>query len=183
MKNDPDSPVFSDAFLIEHKMNYIKKEGEYKSRAQYEDQTRELCTICSIIMKDPNVPSYEVYRTDTFIAFLNLFPYTSGHLLISPIEHYEEYEEMPDIIIEGLSLEIKKAIKLVKTATKTTSVNIGWNQGPHAGGSIKHFHVHIVPRFPRELNFIEIIAHSRPMIMSLEKVQQLYQNVLAALDK
>ncbi len=176
--NDPDGPLFKDAFLVEHKYDYIKKEGKYKNATRYEEQNERKCTICSIVQGDKNVPSYEIYRNENFIVFLNLFPYTSGHLLISPLQHFEEYETMPDGLIAEFGKEVKRAINLVKNATRTNSVNVGWNQGPNAGGSIKHFHAHVVPRFPREMNFIEIIAHSRPMIVSLEKMQEIYKKAL-----
>lgn len=180
--SNPDAPLFPDAFVIEHKYDYIKKEGKYKNTARYEQQNEKVCTICSIVEKNPNVPSYEIYRTKHFIVFLNLFPYTSGHTLISPIQHFEEYEELPKELKQSFAVEMGRVIELVKRGTKTNSVNVGWNQGPHAGGSIKHFHAHVVPRFPRELNFIEIIAHSRPMVLSLEKVQSLYREKIEELD-
>ncbi len=180
--SNPDAPLFPDAFVIEHKYDYIKKEGKYKDAARYEQQNENLCTICSIVEKDPQVPSYEIYRTKNFIVFLNLFPYTSGHTLISPIKHFEAFEELPEDLKKEFATEVGRTIELVKLGTKTDSINVGWNQGPHAGGSIKHFHAHVVPRFPRELNFIEIIAHSRPMILSLEKVQAIYRQKVQELS-
>ena len=51
---------------------------------------------------------------------------------------------------------------------RTESFNIGWNQGDTSGGSIKHNHIHVVPRYPNELNFFEIIAKTKPIIQSLE---------------
>ncbi len=170
---DPDAPPFQDAFLIEHKKDYIKKEGKFKDRASYSEQGSSDCTICLIISEDKDVPRYEIYRTPEFIVFLNLFPYTSGHILISPIQHLVGFEEFTDQLSEKFAKESKFLIKLLKTAMKTDSVNFGWNQGQFAGGSIKHFHAHLVPRYPRELNFIELIGRSRPMILSLEKTQEL----------
>jgi diadenosine tetraphosphate (Ap4A) HIT family hydrolase len=173
---DPDSPLFRDVFNMSHKFEYIKNEGKFKNKARYGDQEKENCIICKIANKDPHTEAYEVYRDDEFLVFLNLFPYTSGHLLVSPINHVQNLEDLSDEMVSQFCILIKRSIEIIKNEMKTNSVNVGWNEGPFAGGSIKHFHTHIVPRYPSELNFIEIIGQTRPIIQSLDDTLKILQD-------
>ncbi len=157
-----DKPLFNDALLADHKHDYVKKDKKYDM------QRKDSCIICGIINKDEAIEGFEVCRTDRFILYLNLYPYTNAHLLISPIEHIIAYEDLSDEDLLSLSILTKKAIKVLKHNGHTDSLNIGWNQGAIAGGSIKHFHIHLVPRYFNEMNFMEIIARTRPFIRSLE---------------
>ncbi len=181
-EKDPDQPMFDDPILMEHKYNYITRQGEFKDRIHYPDQSSTNCIICRIVEEDPSTPGYEIYRNDKFIVFLNLFPYTSGHIMISPLAHMRDYEDFSTDLAEEMGVFIQRCIRLVKTAMRTDSVNVGWNQGPVAGGSIKHWHAHVVPRYPNELNFIEIIARSRPVIQSLELTQNILKEHVHILD-
>lgn len=165
---DPDKPIFADALLIEDKYDYVTRSGKYKDRVEYPQQLRNNCIICGIIDETAE-ERYEIYRNDKFILYLNLFPYTSGHVLISPLQHLTEYEDFPEDLVVELAVFSQKVIRLLKQAMDCKSVNVGYNQGPDAGGSIKHWHMHIVPRYPRELNFFEIIAHTKPTVMSLDR--------------
>jgi ATP adenylyltransferase len=64
----------------------------------------------------------------------------------------------------------------------TESFNVGWNQGQWSGGSIAHFHAHVIPRYKNDINFVDIIAKSRPVLHSLERVEaelKKYQPFLA----
>ena len=174
--------LFKTGFLVENKRDYIKREGKFKNRKLYSNQSQANCTFCEIIGNNPQLESYEIYRNTRFILFLNLFPYIPGHILISPITHLTNYDDFPADLLENFGAFLQKAIKLVKKVIKTESVNVGWNQGNDAGGSIKHWHAHIVPRFPSELSFMEIIAKSKPIIMSLETVQKKYKEEISIFD-
>lgn len=176
---DPDQPLFRSTLNMSHKHDYIKKEGKFKKRTSYNQQQKTSCIICQIINRDPEVDAYEIYRDEEFIIFLNLFPYTSGHILVSPIEHLVEYEEFPEELTYRFAKLMQQLIRLVKTEMRSSSVNVGWNQGPFAGGSIKHWHAHIVPRYPSELNFIEIIAQTRPVIQALETTQSILKDKIS----
>lgn len=157
-----DKPIFKHSLLADHKATYVKKDKKYTQ------QNRESCIICGIINSSENVESYEICRTNKFILYLNLYPFTNAHVLISPLEHKVNYEEMDDDDLYELAIIIKRSAKVLKHNGNTDSLNVGWNQGPIAGGSIKHFHIHLVPRYANELNYMEIIARTRPFIRSLD---------------
>ncbi|MHA2401771.1 MAG: HIT family protein [Candidatus Kariarchaeaceae archaeon] len=140
---------------------------------KYNQQTKDACVICQIIMKSEGTQSFEIFRNGDFIVFLNLFPYTPGHLMISPLKHNTEFEEFSQEEVTGFGELTQRCLTMLKHFSRTESFNVGWNQGLYAGGSIKHFHIHIVPRYRNELNFIEIIGKTKPVIVSLERTEQM----------
>ncbi|OLS19500.1 MAG: AP-4-A phosphorylase [Candidatus Heimdallarchaeota archaeon LC_2] len=172
VENDKDSwigiekSLFKDSVLIDAKASYVKKPKKYGK------QDIDKCIICKIILKDENIPRYEIYRNDLAIVFLNIYPYQVGHVLISPIRHVMGYEEFTPEEIEATSVLVQRCITMIKYFGKTESFNIGWNQGLISGGSIQHNHIHVVPRYPNELNFFEIIAQTKPMIQSLNDTHE-----------
>lgn len=171
-----EEPMFRDAVLIEHKTKYIKRDKKYAQ------QSKDSCIICNIINKDEKTGSYEIYRSENFIIFLNLYPYTSGHLLISPLKHFTSYIELDPNAISELGMLTQKVMRMLTHFSTSTSFNLGWNEGQFAGGSIKHYHLHIVPRYPTELNFIEIIARTRPFILSLENTEIAFKQYIPFLS-
>ena len=171
-----EEPMFRDAVLIEHKTKYIKRDKKYTQ------QSKHSCIICSIINKEEGTSAYEIYRSVNFIMFLNLYPYTSGHLLISPLKHLTSYTDLSEKEIVELGILTQRVMKMLTHFSTTSSFNVGWNEGRFAGGSIKHYHLHIVPRYPTELNFIEIIARTRPFILSLDNTELAFKQYVPFLN-
>lgn len=161
--------MFESYLPMEHKLDYVLKPKHY------DKQTSANCIICKIIEYDESVERFEIFRNDNFIVFLNIFPYTPGHLMISPILHKEYYEELSAEEITEFGILTQRCIEMLKHSSRTESFNVGWNQGTFSGGSMKHFHSHIVPRYKNELNFIEIISKTKPIIVSLQKSEKFLQ--------
>jgi ATP adenylyltransferase len=171
-----EEPMFRDAVLIEHKTTYIKKDKRYTH------QTKDSCIICNVIGKDEKTGAYEIFRSDNFIIFLNLYPYTSGHLLISPLKHYKSYTDLNQDEIVEMGILTQRVMEMLTNFSNTTSFNLGWNEGLFGGGSIKHYHLHIVPRYKNEMNFMEIIARTRPFILSLESTEVAFKQYIPFLS-
>ena len=94
------------------------------------------------------------------------------------------YEDFTEEEIAATSILVQRCITMIKHFGRTESFNIGWNQGLISGGSIQHNHIHVVPRYPNELNFFEIIAQTKPMIQSLSDTQKFlihYSDFLAGM--
>jgi len=140
-----------DRFFVANKMNYIK--GDNRPKVE--------CILCSIVENDPQVDILDLYRGENFIITLNLYPYNPGHLLIFPKRHIETITPFTkEEILELHELELLSFEVLTKEYN-TTSFNIGYNIGYASGASIKHLHMHIVPRYERELGFAEIISGTK----------------------
>ena len=105
-----------------------------------------------------------VHRGTRTFAILNAFPYATGHLLVMPyreIAHLEDLE--PDEAAE-LWATVTDAVRAVKSAYHPGGVNVGINLGKPAGGSIsEHLHVHVVPRWVGDGNFMTAVANTRTL--------------------
>jgi ATP adenylyltransferase len=109
-----------------------------------------------------------VHRSTHAYLVLNRFPYNPGHLLAVPFREVVELEELEPEERADLMEEIVFGRKLLAAAMKPDGVNIGFNLGSTAGGSIAHLHAHIVPRWNGDNNFMPVVAQTRLLPQSLE---------------
>lgn len=109
-----------------------------------------------------------VHRSRLSYLVLNRFPYNPGHLLAVPFREVVELEELTAEERADLMEEITLARRLLAAAMKPDGVNIGFNLGSQAGGSIAHLHGHIVPRWNGDNNFMPVVAQTRVLPQSLE---------------
>ena len=110
----------------------------------------------------PDTETYIVHRSATCFALCNLFPYASGHLLVVP------YREVADL--DGLTPEetsdlwgtVTEAVRVVRSVYRPDGLNVGLNLGRPAGGSVPdHLHVHVVPRWTGDSNFMAAISNTQ----------------------
>jgi ATP adenylyltransferase len=108
--------------------------------------------------------SHIVFRGEHVFAILNAFPYASGHALVMP---YREVANLEDLDVEEASelwATVTDAVRAVKAAFQPGGVNVGVNLGRPAGGSVsEHLHVHVVPRWIGDGNFMTAIANTRTL--------------------
>jgi ATP adenylyltransferase len=129
----------------------------------------DLCVFCAILDDDSDDEEmYVLWRGTRAAAILNAFPYTSGHLMVMPYRHVGEMEEIdPE---EGMDLlrGATKAVRALKAAYSPQGVNVGTNIGAAAGAGIPgHFHIHVLPRWAGDTNFMTTIAGVRVLPESL----------------
>src|ERR1035438_2392335 len=109
-----------------------------------------------------------VHRSRLSYLLLNRFPYNPGHLLAVPFRAVVELEELSQGERTDLMEEIFLGKRLLTAAMKPDGVNIGFNLGSAAGGSIAHLHGHIVPRWNGDNNFMPVLGQTRVLPQSLE---------------
>jgi ATP adenylyltransferase len=109
-----------------------------------------------------------VHRSRLSYLLLNRFPYNPGHLLAVPFREVEELEELSRQERADLMEEVFLAKRLLAAAMKPDGVNIGFNLGSAAGGSIAHLHGHIVPRWNGDNNFMPVLGQTRVLPQSLD---------------
>lgn len=116
----------------------------------------------------PDEATHIVHRGAQVFAIMNLHPYTSGHLLVLP---YREVADLTDLTADETSelwATVTDAVAAVRTAYAPDGLNIGLNLGRPAGGSIpSHLHVHVVPRWTGDTNFMSSIANTQTLPESL----------------
>jgi diadenosine tetraphosphate (Ap4A) HIT family hydrolase len=110
----------------------------------------------------PDEETHVVWRGETCFAILNAFPYTCGHLLVMPFREVGEIEDLtPDEATE-LWGAVRDAVVALKAAYSPQGVNVGLNLGEAAGAGIpSHLHVHVLPRWNADSNFMTAVAEAR----------------------
>ena len=111
-----------------------------------------------------------VHRGALTFALLNAFPYTSGHLMVLPYREVANLEDLTEAEAAELWAAVTVAVLAVKAAYRPGGVNVGINLGRAAGGSIsEHLHVHVVPRWTGDGNFMTSIANARTLPEPLDE--------------
>ena len=112
----------------------------------------------------PDEETYIVHRGAHTFAILNAFPYTTGHLMVLPYREIAGLEELDAAEATELWATVTDAVVALKAAYVPGGVNVGINLGKAAGGSIsEHLHVHVVPRWSGDGNFMPAIANARTL--------------------
>jgi ATP adenylyltransferase len=115
-----------------------------------------------------------VARGELVYAVLNLYPYNPGHLMVVPYRRLSELEDLTESESSELMAFIQKAIRVIKNVSRPHGFNVGVNLGQSAGGSLaEHLHVHVVPRWGGDANFITIIGDSKVIPQLLRDTRSL----------
>jgi ATP adenylyltransferase len=109
-----------------------------------------------------------VYRSPLSYLMLNRFPYNPGHLLAIPYREIADIEELTPAESADLFQTITTGKRLLRCALKPDGINIGFNLGTAAGGSIPHLHGHLVPRWNGDTNFMPVLGQTRVLPQSLD---------------
>ena len=111
-----------------------------------------------------------LYRDDHSLCMLNRFPYSNGHLLIAPRRHLRCITELSPGEAEAIMELTRTATSILKNHLNPDGFNIGMNLGSEAGAGISdHLHIHIVPRWNGDHNFMTVLAEVRTIPEHLEK--------------
>lgn len=109
-----------------------------------------------------------VRRGETCFVILNAYPYASGHMLVLPYREVPNLEDLSSAESAELWSLVTQGVQALKAAYAPQGVNVGINLGPPAGGSIsEHLHVHVVPRWVGDANFMTAVANTRTLPESL----------------
>lgn len=134
----------------------------------------EGCVFCHISSNEQNDSDLHVlYRDEHCFIVMNRYPYTPGHFMIIPHQHTDKLEELNAETWLHMSALVQKGVKLLKEGINAQGVNIGMNLGRAGGAGIaEHIHMHLVPRWERDTNFITSIASTRVYSTDFEKIYQ-----------
>ena len=137
------------------------------------------CVFCVGEDRTHDAERLIVFRGTHNFIILNLFPYTSGHLMVAPYEHLDTIvSAKADQLTEMMQLS-QKSIAVLQKLYRADGFNIGMNLGSAAGAGIRqHFHLHVVPRWIGDANFMSVVGETRVLPEDLHKT---YQRVKAEL--
>lgn len=138
--------------------------GADDSLADPGDDPRQ-CVFCRIVASDESDEELHVlYRDEHIIAMLNAYPYASGHLLVMPNRHVGDIASLSEEEFYGLWRITRQAMNALEIAYHPDGMNMGANLGRAAGAGIpRHLHLHVLPRWIGDTNFMTTVASTRVM--------------------
>ena len=143
-------------------------------------ETEDECIFCAKPAADDDEANLVLYRGSSCFVLLNLFTYTNGHLMIAPYEHLARLLELPAETIAEMMRLAQRSMERLGKVYDPHGYNVGFNQGRSAGAGVEHhIHMHVVPRWGGDTNFMPVLADTRVMPQSLE---QSYETLRDAFD-
>lgn len=128
------------------------------------------CIFCQVLKEKNDPENYILYRgTDNFII-LNRYPYTPGHLMIAPYKHIDSCEKASNESCYEMMDLLKLSIKNLRQYYNPQGFNTGMNIGRSAGAGVAdHYHLHVIPRWTGDSNFMPLIGQTKVVLESLDK--------------
>lgn len=128
------------------------------------------CVICRLVAAADDRAALVLERTETTVTVMNLYPYVSGHLMVAPRRHEADLDGLADDEAAELLAAQRRALRAVRAAYSPDGVNLGVNLGRAAGAGVPgHLHVHVLPRWFGDTNFMTTVAEVRVMPEDLTK--------------
>lgn len=130
---------------------------------------KQKCIFCQA--KISKSKDYVLLRTKHSLAMLNIFPYNNGHTMVAPLRHLKDLAQLKEAEILDLCQTLNRIKKLLDQALRPDGYNIGINLSRHAGAGIPgHLHIHIVPRWQGDTNFMPVLSDTKVISQSLDEL-------------
>lgn len=141
------------------------------NRSKYLTATHTECVFCEISLDPKNdKKNFVFYRDEHIFGVMNLYPYAPGHMLFVPHDHTSDVQDLAQKTYENLFSCAKNAMKLLYDFG-AEGINLGMNLRAAAGAGIpEHAHLHLVPRYENDVNFMAAIANTRVYGFDFEEI-------------
>lgn len=130
------------------------------------------CFFCRSLKERKNEKNLILYQGECTFVVMNKYPYTNGHLMVVPKRHCLDLEQLDDRELGELIDLLKASTQVLKTILGPHGFNIGMNIGKAGGGGEDHLHIHIVPRWTGDTNFMPVIGETKIIPEYLGKTYQ-----------
>ena len=145
------------------------------------DKTAE-CIFCTAPPANDDPAKKILHRGEHTFVMINIFPYSNGHLMVSPYRHLDCLTKLNEAEIMESGKLIQKSMDILRQAYAPDGFNVGYNIGKSGGaGFDKHLHAHIVPRWVADTNFMPVLAdtkvHPEHIEGTYNRLQPLFQNL------
>jgi ATP adenylyltransferase len=157
------------------RINYIK---------DIENIREEGCIFCTKPQQGDDEKSLILHRGKTAFIMLNLFPYNTGHLMVSPYRHQGDIADLTEEERNEMMELAVLSVRVIREAMRPQAFNLGMNIGKTAGaGFHEHVHMHIVPRWEGDTNFMPVVAGAKVMPESVQENYKRLKEALRRLDE
>ncbi len=132
------------------------------------------CFLCRYAQApDMDRENQVIWRTSRCLTLFNRFPYANGHLLVAPLGHQAELSDLEEPALDELIRLTRDAQRLLRAVTHCHGFNVGMNFGKCAGAGLPgHLHMHIVPRWDGDINFMAVISDTRVIPQSIQAMRE-----------
>jgi len=129
----------------------------------------DACVFCAALEAGDDESKLIVQRGERTFVILNKFPYTNGHLMVAPFEHIAALQELDAETIAEMMSFAQRGMAALESSYAPHGYNVGFNQGRVAGAGVEHhIHMHVVPRWGGDTNFMPVLGDTRVMNQTLE---------------
>ncbi|MFB3813577.1 MAG: HIT domain-containing protein [Terriglobales bacterium] len=138
-----------------------------------------VCVFCDKEKADDR-DAFIVHRGRRCFIVLNIFPYTSGHVMIVPYEHLDELHKLPPESAQEMMFLAQKMEAVLRRVYQPDGINLGMNVGKAAGAGVAgHIHMHVLPRWVADSNFMTTVSETRVLPETLEQTWERLRNAFA----
>lgn len=127
------------------------------------------CVFCDKQNENDDRTSWIVHRGKYCYICLNAFPYTSGHVMVIPYQHLDELQKLPTEAAQEMMALCQRTETALRNLYHPDGINLGMNLGAAAGAGVAgHIHMHVLPRWVADANFMTVVAETRILPETLE---------------
>ncbi|HUO25635.1 MAG TPA: HIT domain-containing protein [Candidatus Aquilonibacter sp.] len=137
------------------------------------------CVFCEAVKANDDARTHIVYRGAMCFIILNAFPYTPGHVMIVPYAHMDELQKLPSEAANEMMMLSQRMETVLRELYHPDGINLGMNIGKAAGAGIAgHIHMHVLPRWVADANFVSVIGETRILPETLDETWKRMTTVL-----
>ena len=127
------------------------------------------CIFCQALQTKKDSEVFILHRAKHNFIILNRYPYTPGHLMIAPYEHLDSIEKAEKPVTDEMADLLKKSLSVLRQTYRPHGFNTGMNIGHSAGAGVAdHYHLHVIPRWTGDANFMPLIGKTKVVIEDIE---------------
>lgn len=153
---------------MEQKLDYLW--SPWRMEYIQSNKTEDGCVFCNAASQEDGLGNLIAYRGRNAFVILNRYPYTSGHLMIVPYAHRSTIENLSEETLSEMMYLCAAALGVLRKVYHPQGFNVGINIGDAGGaGILDHVHMHIVPRWTGDTNFMSALAGTRVLPETLEE--------------
>jgi ATP adenylyltransferase len=135
------------------------------------------CFFCKKLKEKRDRKNLILYQGEHVFVVMNRYPYNNGHLMVVPKRHYHDLEQLDDEESKELFGLLRASVKALKACFQPNGFNIGINIGKAAGAGEDHLHLHVVPRWAGDTNFMPVLGETK---IVPEYLQRTYERLHSA---
>ncbi len=138
-------------------------------RLEYmQSEKAEGCVFCTKPAAEDDEANYIVQRGEDMFVILNAFPYNNGHVMVAPFDHVASFEDLDEPALLEMMTLTKAVMRALRDVYSPQGFNVGVNVGSASGAGVEdHVHLHVVPRWAGDTNFMPVIGSTRVLPQTL----------------